>query len=133
MRRADKADTATSPGESRLLGTNSEVTMAAVSVDRSHLKTIAERLRQQYGAQRVILFGSVARNEATTQSDIDLLVISATSEKFYGRMASVLAAVRDISHGMPLAPIVLTPDELATRLEHRDQFVEDIVHTGIEL
>lgn len=107
--------------------------MVEVRVNRSRLQAIADRLRHQYGAQRVILFGSVARNEATIQSDIDLLVISATSEKFYGRMASVLAAVRDISHGMPLAPIVLTPDELATRLENRDQFIEEIVHTGIEL
>ena len=38
------------------------------------LKDIVAPLAQKYGAQRVYLFGSYARNEATEQSDIDLLV-----------------------------------------------------------
>jgi len=100
---------------------------------RERLKGVAERLRERYGAQRVILFGSVARGEATEDSDIDLLVISPTAEKFYTRMASVLETVRDISRGMPLSPIVLTPDELKARLDRGDQFVQDIVATGVDL
>ena len=103
------------------------------SMDRERLKSVAERLRERYGAQRVILFGSVARGEATEDSDVDLLVISPTTENFYTRMASVLETVRDISRGMPLSPIVLTPDELKARLDRGDQFVQDIVATGVDL
>lgn len=97
------------------------------------LKAIADRLREQYGAERVLVFGSVARGESSAHSDIDLLVIGPTKERFYERMGSVLAIVRDISRGIPLAPIVLTPEELATRLARGDQFVEEIVRTGMEL
>ena len=36
------------------------------------LKAIADRLRKQYGAERVLVYGSVARGEQTEHSDIDL-------------------------------------------------------------
>ncbi|MGD9729877.1 MAG: nucleotidyltransferase domain-containing protein, partial [Nitrospiraceae bacterium] len=88
------------------------MTTPVSAVDRARLKTIADRLRRDYGAGRVILFGSAARDTATHHSDIDLLVIADTSERFYERPAAVLRTVRDLSYGMPLAPIVLTSQEL---------------------
>jgi predicted nucleotidyltransferase len=97
------------------------------------LKALADRLREQYGAERVLVYGSVARREQTEHSDIDLLIIAPTKERFYERMGSVLAIVRDLGRGMPLAPIVLTPEELATRLARGDQFVEEMVQGGVEL
>lgn len=103
------------------------------TVDRDRLKAIADCLRDRYGAQRVILFGSAARGDATEHSDIDLLVIAATKERFYDRMATVLSVVRELSRGMPLAPMVLTPEELAARLAAGDQFAQDIVQAGVEL
>jgi predicted nucleotidyltransferase len=101
--------------------------------DRTRLKAIADRLRERYGAQRVILFGSTARGEATEHSDVDLLVISATAERYYERMASALALVRDLSHRMPLVPIVLTPEEFAARRDRGDQFITEIAQTGVDL
>ncbi|MGE3485262.1 MAG: nucleotidyltransferase domain-containing protein, partial [Nitrospira sp.] len=86
--------------------------LVSATVDRERLKTIADRLRHEYGAVRVILFGSVAHNTATEHSDIDLLVIADTGERFYERSASVLRVVRELSYGLPLAPIVLSPQEL---------------------
>lgn len=100
---------------------------------QAKLKAIADCLRKQYGAERVLVYGSVARGEQTEHSDIDLLVIAPTKERFYQRMGSVLASVRDLGHGMPLAPIVLTPEELATRLDRGDQFLEEILKGGVDL
>lgn len=108
-----------------------ETTSGAIA--HGTLKAIAERLRERYGAERVLVYGSVARGEPTEHSDIDLLVVAPTKERFYERMGSVLAIVRDISRGIPLAPIVLTPEELSTRLARGDQFVAEIVQTGVEL
>lgn len=102
-------------------------------VSQATLKAIADRLRDRYGAERVLVYGSVARSEPTEHSDIDLLVVAPTEERFYQRMGSVLAIVRDLSHGIPLAPIVLTPEELATRLARGDQFIQEIVETGVDL
>lgn len=105
----------------------------STTADRSRLKTIADRLRRDYGAARVILFGSAARDMVTEHSDIDLLVIAETGERFYERAASVLRTVRELSYGMPLAPIVLTAKELQARLDRGDQFIAEVIGTGVDL
>lgn len=101
--------------------------------DATVLDRIADRLRRQYGAERVIVFGSVARGDATIHSDIDLLVVAPTSEKGYQRMAAVKAMIRDLSRGLPISPIVFTPEELRQRLADEDPFVQEIVRSGVEL
>lgn len=108
-------------------------TTASGVVMHAPLKAIADRLRDRYGAERVLLYGSVAQGTSTEHSDIDLLVVAPTTERFYERMGSVLAMVRDISQGLPLAPIVVTPEELSVRLARGDQFIQEIVETGVEL
>ena len=39
------------------------------------IQSIVAQLAKQYGAERVYLFGSYARGEATASSDIDLVVV----------------------------------------------------------
>lgn len=101
--------------------------------DPTVLTRIADRLKLQYRAERVIVYGSVARGEATIHSDIDLLVVAPSTEKGYQRMATVKAIVRDLSRGLPISPIVLTPEELKQRLADEDPFVQEIVESGVLL
>lgn len=97
------------------------------------LKVISERLKKEYKAEKVILFGSLARGDATEDSDADILVIAPTNERFFERMATVLEIVRDLYSGLALSPIVLRPEEIAERLKIGDQFVQEILETGVEL
>jgi len=97
------------------------------------LRAIAKRLRQDYSAERVLMYGSYARGEAGPDSDMDLLIIAPTRERFFERMASVLRLARDLRAGLPLAPVVLTPEEVMQRLERGDQFVAEILGTGLEI
>lgn len=39
-----------------------------------YIKFVVGNIAKQYGVKRVYLFGSYAKNTATTQSDIDLLI-----------------------------------------------------------
>lgn len=94
---------------------------------------IAERLRKEYGATRVIVYGSVARGTASIHSDIDLLVVAPSAETAYARMAQVQALIRDLSRGLPVSPIVLTPEELQSRLARNDSFIEEALDEGIAL
>ena len=94
---------------------------------------MAELLRRDYAAEKIWLFGSHARGTADEASDVDLLVISPTTEKFFDRMATVRRLLRNQRSGSSISPIVLTPEELEARLRKGDQFFAGIVETGLEL
>lgn len=100
---------------------------------RQRINAIADRLKKDYHAHTVILFGSVGRGEASAESDTDLLVIAPTRQRFCERSATVLGLVRDLYPGLALEPIVLTPEEVQHRLEQGDPFVKDILESGVEL
>jgi predicted nucleotidyltransferase len=97
------------------------------------LKKISERLKKEYHAEKVILFGSHAKGEGTEDSDIDILVIAPTNERLFERMATVLEIVHDLYNGLPLSPIVLNSKEIEERLKIGDQFVQEIIEEGVEL
>lgn len=99
----------------------------------SRIKKIAERLKKEYSAEKVILYGSYAKGEAAEDSDVDLFIIAPTNERFFQRMATVLRLIRDLKKGIPIEPIVLTSNEVKERIEIGDQFIKQIIEEGIIL
>ena len=97
------------------------------------LQEISERLKKEYQAEKIILYGSHAKGKATQDSDVDLFVIAQTKERFYERMATVRGLIRDLRNGLPISPVVLTREEVENRLKKGDQFVREIVEEGIVL
>lgn len=51
--------------------------------DKDRLERMAACLRQDYGAERIWLFGSMARGTADEDSDLDLLIVSRTQEQVF--------------------------------------------------
>ncbi len=47
------------------------------------LQKISERLKKEYHAEKVILYGSYAIGEETEDSDVDLFIIAPTQERFF--------------------------------------------------
>ncbi len=99
----------------------------------NRLRSIGEKLRRDYRAEKVVLFGSFARGEETEDSDVDILVVAPTKERFFQRMATVRRLIRGLRDGFPVAPIVLTVRELEKRQKLGDPFVREILETGIPL
>jgi uncharacterized protein len=97
------------------------------------LQSIGKKIKKDYRAERVILFGSYAKGNATEDSDVDLLVVAPTKERFFERMASVRRLIRDLRDGLAVSPIVLTPVELEKRRRAGDPFVREILETGVSL
>lgn len=54
----------------------------------------ARRLRSEFGAREVILFGSVARGEGRPGSDVDLLVDGVPDERWFDACAAAADEVR---------------------------------------
>lgn len=96
-------------------------------------KEIAQKVAINYKPKKIILFGSVARGQATSQSDIDLLVIADSQEKRPFRIKRIFEAVRGISRFFPLDPIVYTQEEIDKRLFLGDPFVTKVINQGTVL
>jgi predicted nucleotidyltransferase len=54
------------------------------------LKARLRPLFKQYQIRKAILFGSLARGEATRRSDIDLILIQETKKRFWDRYDGIL-------------------------------------------
>lgn len=94
------------------------------------IKRIVARLRESYGPEGIILFGSGARGEVTADSEIDLLIIKNTTKRRLDRMREVYELVYSPDHYLALDPLVYTAEELSQRLEAGDSFIEEILRDG---
>ena len=94
------------------------------------IRTIVDKLKREYAPQRIVLFGSYAYGNPTPESDIDILIIKDTAERFIDRWTTVRRILSDPKRMIPIETLVLTPDELAERLRAGDQFIAKIVEDG---
>ena len=79
------------------------------------LKQKNAELTKQFGVKSLQLFGSVARNEATSTSDVDLLVEFNRPVGYFG-----LFALQDYLEKLLGCPVDLgTPDSLKPRIRER--------------
>ncbi len=97
---------------------------------RRVIRRISKALEREYAPEQIVLFGSCAAGRQRAESDIDLLIVKQTSQPFYSRLAAVRRIVSSVRVGMPFDPIVVTPRELAKRLEMGDQFLGGIIRSG---
>ncbi len=97
------------------------------------IKLISKKLKEDYHAESVILYGSYALGNASRDSDIDLLIIAPAKERYFERMAKVRGLIREFRNGLPISPIVLTPEEVREKKEIRDPFIAEIFSTGVKL
>ena len=91
---------------------------------------VVDKLVSTYSPQKVILFGSYAYGTPDKDSDIDLLIIKDTHERFFDRLTAVRKAVAGTHRGVPIDPLVLTPEEVEERIQAGDQFIGEILEKG---
>ena len=85
------------------------------------LDEIAERLRpifEQRRVQRAIVFGSLARGQATRRSDLDLIVVMDTDKRFLDRYDDLLLPIARAVPERAVDLLIYTPQELE-RIAHR--------------
>ncbi len=94
----------------------------------NELKRIIDIIIKNYAPEKIILFGSLASGEINEFSDIDLLIVRETEERFMER----LHKVRSITHpeeGVDF--IVYTPGEIENmKNENRRFLIKEILERG---
>jgi predicted nucleotidyltransferase len=95
------------------------------------LHKAVEKIVAEYQPERIILFGSRAKGDFDQESDADFLIIKETSTRPLERLWEVERILRD--RLLPMDIIILTPKELAARLEAKDPFITEILEEGITI
>ena len=86
------------------------------------LQERSTELAKQYGVKSLSLFGSVARDEATSASDVDLLVEFSRPVGYFG-----LFALQDHLEKLLGCPVDLgTPNSLKPRI--RERVMGELIH-----
>jgi len=70
-------------------------------------------LFEKHRIEKAILFGSLARNEASRRSDVDLILVQKTNLRFLDRYEGILAAVSQALPEWDVDVLIYTPEELA--------------------
>ena len=86
------------------------------------IEEYGQRIGRQFGAERVILFGSYAQGTQSADSDIDLLVVADTTLSSTERYCAVRRLLADVPCSFDI--IVRTPEEYS----HWRSVVNNIVY-----
>lgn len=94
------------------------------------IQSMLQKLIAEYVPMKVILFGSYAYGAPGPDSDIDLLIIKETQERFIDRWVTVQRILTGTHRSLPVETLVLTPKEVENRLAIGDQFIAAILEKG---
>jgi len=97
------------------------------SVELEAIRAQLSPTLKELGVEKAILFGSISRRTGSRKSDIDLLIVVETGERFfdrYERFEEVYAKLKGRSVDM----LIYTPAELM-RIAHRP-FIKKILAEG---
>jgi len=104
----------------------------------AHEKTIArlkERLVEELRdrIESIVLYGSVAKNEAHEDSDIDILVVTRDDDrKLYDRISKIRTRI-DLDSNTLTALVHMSRDELERYVKLGSPFMESVLKEGVIL
>ncbi|MER3458062.1 MAG: hypothetical protein C4309_04980 [Chloroflexota bacterium] len=106
------------------------MTEARATVPLEDIQQVVRQIVDRFHPQKVILFGSYARGEATRDSDVDFLVVMETEENPLHTAARISAS---IDHPFPLDILVIRPSDLGASFERGGVFAKEVMTKGVVL
>ena len=97
----------------------------------TYIIKIADKIAETLSPEKIILFGSYAYGDVTSDSDIDLLVILKTDLKSAERQRLISKIIYPRS--APMDIIVKTPEEIIKSKNRVDPFINEVLEKGKEL
>jgi len=98
----------------------------------THLR---ERLVKELGdnIDSIVLYGSVARNEAHKDSDIDILIVTRNDDrKLYDRISKIRTQI-DLDNNTLTALVQMSRTELEQHVKLGSPFIENVLKEGVIL
>ena len=95
------------------------------------LAEVVARIRDAVQPERVILFGSRARDEAHVESDYDFLIIKESDQPRYRRSGPLYTALADLP--VEVEVVVYTPEEVQEWSAVPEAFVTTALREGLVL
>lgn len=81
--------------------------------------------------QRVILFGSYARGQAGTDSDVDLCIVAHGIDSQHRAAVTLRRAVGRLRHKPALSLVPISPERLIEKIERGDPFFRTVLREGV--
>ena len=94
---------------------------------QKEIEKIIGQIEDKYQPEKIILFGSYASGRPKKNSDVDLVVIKQTRERFVRRLMRMAEIVRS-SLGTEI--LVYTPKEWQDALREENYFIKEIAKNG---
>lgn len=91
------------------------------------IKRYAQKIKERFHPQKIILFGSYGYGKPTKDSDVDLLVIDETP---LGDIKQAVAIREELPSPFPLDLMVKSSKEIEKRIQEGDFFLKTILKKG---
>ena len=96
-------------------------------VEMQKIRDLSAQIARAFNPKKIILYGSHAYGNPSTDSDIDMLVVL----PFEGKAVRKAIEIRNKVHAeLPLDLLVRTPEQLEDRIAQNDWFIREIVERG---
>ena len=95
---------------------------------QEEISNITQQIIEKFEPEKIVLFGSAARDEWSSNSDADFLIIKKDTP-FYGS-DRIRELSRLIDRNIPVDFLIYRPDEFEKRLKMGDPFLKAIIKEG---
>jgi hypothetical protein len=115
--------------DGRAAATNKAYTRTGdIMIGLHDIEQVAERLAEATHAERVILFGSHARDDADEESDVDLLIVAPSTLPHHKRTPPLYRMFQP--YPFPMDLLVYTPQEVAQEQASGQSLIGRILREG---
>lgn len=112
-----------------MLGLNQTMGNSLPKFCEFELKEIVSQLKQHYKPEKIILFGSAARGNWRSGSDVDLFIVKKTDKPHTQRAWEVGKILFD-KINLPVDAVIYTPQEVKYAQKIRSMFLEEVFGEG---
>ena len=100
--------------------------MGSINIDfKKEVEKVTKQIIEKYKPEKIILFGSAAKNEFSSDSDADFLIIKMDTPLYGADRIRELSKI--IERNIPVDFLVYRPDEFEKRLKMGDPFLKTIL------